>query len=634
MANPGVELDDDELEDVPVPYADDLGPIARAAAPAEATSADDLSGVPRATATPAKISRAGLDYYQAAQVEAEKRRAALREAQAELAARKMAEAEPIQARYARLAATPTGEPPPAPPTPAPPTRRFRPFLQGTPGERPEQALNRVMFGLGTMAMQAAGIFNGFPNGALQAFTGAMQGWAAGDRQRGDAEFQNWKNRVEAAQVEWRNARQEFADTLAAKHASLEDLQLSLKGVLAKYDMPTQLYALMDKDITAGLAQAEKLGEMLRKMETDGAKIEMHRYVADLKAGTDRDVAAIATQRAKMVAEEATKRAGLTAAAADARNKETIQSREKLAGEARAARAADIRAQIEQNDRDLAERRRHNLATEGLAKDKAAGKGKDLPQKVVSEMVGYRQIVNALDDVAEAYRPEFVGPGAGRAGAMRAKYTGPKPGEAEFRAKLAHVRNTILYLRSGKQINEREADRLLAELPVEATPSGTFLSNLSTARGLAANGVELPAKMWAAQGYAVSPELGTLPPMRQPKAGQPAAPTGGGDRVIIRPSDGKEFKLRSGYPLPEGWRFKDQAPAAAPAAPAPVPAAPAAPPAAPAPPRVSSAGPVRYTAAEVQAAAQRLYPGRSMMDLIRDPVASEAIGEEIDRTRGQ
>jgi len=80
---------------------------------------------------------------------------------------------------------------------------------------------------------------------------------------------------------------------------------------------------------------------------------------------------------------------------------------------------------------------------------------------------------ALGQVTSMYEDSFVGPIAGPAGKIQDNWgVMPNAKRAEFRALTANLYNTIIYLRSGKQINEEEAKRLMDELPtMNISPTG-------------------------------------------------------------------------------------------------------------------------------------------------------------------
>lgn len=104
-----------------------------------------------------------------------------------------------------------------------------------------------------------------------------------------------------------------------------------------------------------------------------------------------------------------------------------------------------------------------------------------PTAMPSEMVVAEQQIatlqNTLDRVNSNYDASYVGPVAGRLGAVKEQWTGIPDKQAMFYADLAQVNNSLVYLMSGKQINEEEYKRLLKQLPVATLPEGVFKSRM-------------------------------------------------------------------------------------------------------------------------------------------------------------
>lgn len=88
--------------------------------------------------------------------------------------------------------------------------------------------------------------------------------------------------------------------------------------------------------------------------------------------------------------------------------------------------------------------------------------------LTGEMITTQQQIGTVDDtfkrVKELYRPEFVGPIQGRAGAVRSATVGNPEDRATFYSALQDINNTLVYLKSGKQINEQEYARLKGAMP--------------------------------------------------------------------------------------------------------------------------------------------------------------------------
>lgn len=92
---------------------------------------------------------------------------------------------------------------------------------------------------------------------------------------------------------------------------------------------------------------------------------------------------------------------------------------------------------------------------------------------------------ALEAVKAAYKPELVGPLAGRYSEGSQSIPGlPVPaGAADLSSKLAQVQNTLIYLRSGKQINEQEFTRLKKELPLMTDKPDVFVTKLANTESM-------------------------------------------------------------------------------------------------------------------------------------------------------
>lgn len=114
-----------------------------------------------------------------------------------------------------------------------------------------------------------------------------------------------------------------------------------------------------------------------------------------------------------------------------------------------------------------------------------------------------------------------------------------PQETTFRQNLQSLQNLIVYLQSGKQINESEAKRLGAVMPQPYDPAN-FLTSLERFRG------ELTAIMNEHKKYAGT-SRGDLPNVPSGRVGGDVAPAGeqiynyGGKKYIIR--NGQVFEVR-------------------------------------------------------------------------------------------
>lgn len=95
-------------------------------------------------------------------------------------------------------------------------------------------------------------------------------------------------------------------------------------------------------------------------------------------------------------------------------------------------------------------------------------GESVNKPLTGEMITTQQQIGTVDDtfkrVKELYNPEFVGPVQGRTGAVRSATIGNPEDRATFYSALQDINNTLVYLKSGKQINEQEYERLKGAMP--------------------------------------------------------------------------------------------------------------------------------------------------------------------------
>jgi hypothetical protein len=150
--------------------------------------------------------------------------------------------------------------------------------------------------------------------------------------------------------------------------------------------------------------------------------------------------------------------------------------------------------------------------------------------LTNEMITANQQIGTLKEtlskVKEDYDPDFVGPISGRIGSTKEATIGIPEKQASFYANLEQTKNSLIYLLSGKQINEGEYNRLLKQLPDRNLPSNVFkvrmrefdrtLDSIIKEREAGSGGYGIPSRQPAAM------------------AGGEAAPTG---KTVVR--TGKE-----------------------------------------------------------------------------------------------
>ena len=148
-------------------------------------------------------------------------------------------------------------------------------------------------------------------------------------------------------------------------------------------------------------------------------------------------------------------------------------------------------------------------------------------EATANLADFRTLLGQLDRVEQLYSQgasQYTGPVQGRLGAARnLTGIGASEAEADYRAELASIQNSIIYLKSGKQINEQEYERLRRELPEANDPEPVFKAKLARSRRLIQTMLSNREAEFGARGYRGSaPNTTTPPPPAAPKANEPSA----------------------------------------------------------------------------------------------------------------
>lgn len=102
----------------------------------------------------------------------------------------------------------------------------------------------------------------------------------------------------------------------------------------------------------------------------------------------------------------------------------------------------------------------------------------IPSEFVDKLQKIDSMKEAFSKVKELFDPSYIGPVAGRLGKLQdATGFGADSKRAEFRAWVANMFNSMIYLRSGKQINQEEANRLADEFISMNRSNQDFEGNL-------------------------------------------------------------------------------------------------------------------------------------------------------------
>lgn len=156
----------------------------------------------------------------------------------------------------------------------------------------------------------------------------------------------------------------------------------------------------------------------------------------------------------------------------------------------------------------------------------------LPSEQIAKEEQFANLHDAIKKVGSAYKKSYVGPAqatVGKAGQYFDLTASPE--KATFYSNLQDVKNQIIYLRSGKQINEAEFERLMKALPNEYTSDVDFESRYNNFIDIFGNIMKTRSSAFSSSGYR-SPGTGVSfgPEL---KIGQ-----GGGQEVLRKTGDGR------------------------------------------------------------------------------------------------
>lgn len=106
--------------------------------------------------------------------------------------------------------------------------------------------------------------------------------------------------------------------------------------------------------------------------------------------------------------------------------------------------------------------------------------KTLPADIAVQLGDFDTLSTQLERVKNTNKKDFTGFIQGPLGKLSQKTgVGASPERGDFLSNINSIRNQLIYLRSGKQINEKEYERLLAELPNENASDVDFNAKLKT-----------------------------------------------------------------------------------------------------------------------------------------------------------
>lgn len=164
--------------------------------------------------------------------------------------------------------------------------------------------------------------------------------------------------------------------------------------------------------------------------------------------------------------------------------------------------------------------------------------KPLPSDQIQKESDLATLQMARDKVKSSYDDNYVGPFAAKTGKAKQFFdVSATPQAATFYSNVSDLRNQLVYLRSGKQINEEEYKRLLSAVPNENMSPKDFKARMANFDQLLETIKTSRAGALSGSGYR-KPALQPLP-LSAPGGMKPPAD---GDKVTIRASDGSMHRL--------------------------------------------------------------------------------------------
>jgi hypothetical protein len=142
---------------------------------------------------------------------------------------------------------PQAELPAVPEYPKPPSQKIRPFAENTPGEPWQATINKSLMSLGLLAQGVGGLVTKYPQGALAAATGAMQGWAQGDKERGDRAFKEWGAITQEMKDKYEQDREHVKDLWDKHRGDIESLKSALAVDLIKIGASEKVIQAMQEN---------------------------------------------------------------------------------------------------------------------------------------------------------------------------------------------------------------------------------------------------------------------------------------------------------------------------------------------------------------------------------------------------
>lgn len=164
------------------------------------------------------------------------------------------------------------EPVEAAPAPSAPKIAARPFLDAMPGEKATDSLQKLLLGVGLLGQMAVGLKGGFPQGATAAYTGALQGWSAGDHERAQNEWQTYLGQLQQYDRDTRNLHTNFRERMERYGADKDRLGLEMGLLAAEHGMGKEGIELAFREPERALGQLDTQVKILDQMNRDAANV--------------------------------------------------------------------------------------------------------------------------------------------------------------------------------------------------------------------------------------------------------------------------------------------------------------------------------------------------------------------------
>jgi len=239
--------------------------------------------------------------------------AALKAARDERAKRAEAEQAAMAKRDAAMAPLVTqareqiSQPMPAPPAPVnipqPPSRKLSDFLAAQPGETPENTISKLLQGISVMATGLTGLRRGTAGPALAAMKGALEGWQAGDKQRADRHFADWKAESDRLFTEWETQQVRYRDILADKKLSVDAALKALELAAIEHGNQVVAASAAKGDVDATIKQLSDDRHQLMALKKDADHLDA---MARMKRENIELVASLKEDRANQAAADTQK----------------------------------------------------------------------------------------------------------------------------------------------------------------------------------------------------------------------------------------------------------------------------------------------------------------------------------------